>query len=237
MNKGNKKRTTKKAPEHIRFAVLATDVACFTVRDDGKLCIRLITVNRPPHFPGIPGLPGGLLDPKETAEKAAMRHLTTKGNIRATSVYMEQLYTMSRVNRDPRGRVVSVAYLALVPWERLSAQEQVGDKEARWEEVGKAAHLAYDHDEILSIAVRRLRARARYTTILSRIMPLEFSLTELEETFEKVLGMSIDKRNFRRKILALGVLVKSSNIRSGGQHRPAQLWKFKGKSVEEIEVL
>lgn len=237
MNTGNKKGIPEKAPEHIRFAVLAADVACFTVRDDGKLCVRLITVNRPPHFPGMPGLPGGLLDPKETAEEAATRHLATKGNIRATGVYMEQLYTMSRVDRDPRGRVVSVAYLALVPWERLSAQEQAGDKETRWEEIGKATRLAYDHDEILSIAVRRLRARARYTTILSRIMPLEFSLTDLEETFERVLGVSIDKRNFRRKILALGVLAKSGNVRSGGQHRPAQLWKFKTKSVEEIEVL
>lgn len=237
MSKGNKKGRAGTAPEHIRFAVLAADVACFTVRDDGKLCVRLITVKRPPHFHCIPGLPGGLLDPKETAEEAATRHLVTKGNIRAASVYMEQLYTMSRVDRDPRGRVVSVAYLALVPWERLSAQEQAGDKEVRWEEVRKATRLAYDHDEILSIAVRRLRARARYTTILSRIMPSEFSLTDLEEAFERVIGMSIDKRNFRRKILSLGVLVKSGNVRSGGQHRPAQLWKFKTRSVEEIEVV
>jgi len=237
MKKEAKNKIPVKTPEHIRFAVLAADIACFTVRDDGKLCVRLVRVDRPPHFPGIPGLPGGLLDPKETAEEAAGRHLFTKANIRLARTYMEQLYTMSRVDRDPRGRVVSVAYLALVPWERLSAQEQAGDKQAWWEEIGKATRLAYDHDEILSIAVRRLRARARYTTILSRIMPLEFSLTELEEAFEKVLGMSIDKRNFRRKILSLEVLVKSDSVRSGGQHRPAQLWKFKNKGVEEIEVL
>lgn len=237
MKKGSKKQLQNKAPKHIRFAVLAADVVCFTVHSDGKLCARLIRVDRPPHFPGIPGLPGGLLDPKETAEEAAARHLFKKAKIRAEDIYMEQLYTMSRVDRDPRGRVVSVAYLALVPWQKLSTQEREGDKETWWGDAGKVSHLAYDHNEIIQIAISRLRARVRYTTILKKLMPDEFTLTELEETFEKVLGRLIDKRNFRRKILASGALSKTDRMRSGEKHRPARLWKFKSKAVEEIEVL
>lgn len=237
MEKGNKKQFQNKTPKRIRFAVLAADVSCFTVREGGELCVRIIMVNRPPHFPCIPGLPGGLLNPKETAEEAAARHLSKKAKIRAEEIYMEQLYTMSRVDRDPRGRVVSVAYLALVPWRKLSAQEKNGDEEAWWEDINNVSRLAYDHNEILQIAISRLRARARYTTILRNLMPVEFTLTELEETFEKVIGRLIDKRNFRRKILASGVLSQTNQIRSGEKHRPARLWKFKNKAVEEIEVL
>ena len=223
-------------PEHMRFAVLASDSVLFTIRGS-ELLVRLIDVDRPPHFVNIPGLPGGLLHPKETAGEAAVRHLTGKARVDVSKAYIEQLYTFSNVDRDPRGRVVAVAYLALVPWETLSTEEQADMKESYWRPVSRARKLAYDHDEILDAALKRLRSRIRYTTLIQKLMPKEFTLTELEQAYESVLGTDLDKRNFRKKILKLEVLTALPHKRTGGRFRPAQLYRFASAKVDEIEVL
>ncbi len=222
--------------EHIRFAVLATDIAFFTIHDK-KLFVRVIPVDRPPHFIDREGLPGGLILPKETAEESAMRILLEKTKIIPGQVYIEQLYTFSSVDRDPRGRVVSVAYLALVPWETLSESEREGQDGSHWIALGAARDLAYDHDEVLAVALARLRMRVTYTTLLSKLMPKEFTLTDLEETYETVLGRMIDKRNFRKKIEKLGILEELPHKREGGRHRPARLYRFATTKVKEIEIL
>jgi 8-oxo-dGTP diphosphatase len=224
------------SPQHLRFAVLATDVTLFTVRD-GELLVRLVQVDRPPHFPNSQGLPGGLIDPKETAEDAALRHLKTKAGIAVNKVYIEQLYTFSAINRDPRNRVVAVAYLALVPWDELSTSEQMDTADAWWSTPSEARKLAYDHEEVLSVALARLRSRATYTTLISKLMPSEFTLTDLEHTYESILKKDIDKRNFRKKILKLNVLTELPRKRAGGKFRPAQLYKFASEKVKDIEVL
>jgi len=221
---------------HIRFAVLATDTALFTIRD-GTLYVRLITVNRPPHFKNVPGLPGGLLHPNETADDAAVRHLEEKAVVEADKVHLEQLYTFSDVGRDPRGRVVAVAYLALVPWDKLSSLEQHDAGGARWVPVKSAKNLAYDHDEILGFAIERLRSRVRYTTLINKLMPREFTLTDLEKAYECLLSRDLDKRNFRKKILKLKILKPLPHKKSGGRYRPAQLYTFASSAVSEIEVL
>lgn len=227
-----------KKDEHalLRFAVLAADTALFTLRDN-QLLVRLTNVDRPPFYENIPGLPGGLLTPNETAEDAALRHLEDKAGIAIAHVYAEQLYTFSKIDRDPRGRVVAVAYLALVPWEKLSAVERSDTKECWWSPVRKTDHLAYDHNEVLAVALARLKSRATYTTLISKLMPEEFTLTELETAYETVLHTPLDKRNFRKKILALKVLKELPHKRTGGAHRPAQLYRFASKKTEEIEVL
>lgn len=227
-----------KNKEHdaLKFAVLAADTAVFTVRD-GELLVRLIKVERPPHFPNSKGLPGGLLLPTEDAEESAKRHVGTKAFLDVSKLYVEQLYTFSRVDRDPRGRVVAVIYSAYVPWEQLSSDEQKDTDGTWWAPVRGLKKLAYDHDEVLAVARERLRTRTRYTTLLSKLMPHEFTLTELEMTYECVLGASLDKRNFRKKILKLGVLKETKKIRSGGRFRPAKLYQFTATSVKEIEVL
>jgi 8-oxo-dGTP diphosphatase len=223
-------------PKHLRFAVLASDVALVTVRD-GELLIRLAPVHRPPHFPNMEGLPGGLIDPKETAEDAARRLIQTKGLIQGSDIYLEQLYTFSELTRDPRGRVVAVAYLAFIPWESLTKEEQAGTADAWWSPLREVKGLAYDHDLILKTALARLRSRARYTTIVSKLMPLEFTLTDLERVYESILRTELDKRNFRKKILKLGVLTALGRKRSGGAFRPAELYRFTKPGVVEIEVL
>ncbi|MDO8408065.1 MAG: NUDIX domain-containing protein [bacterium] len=224
------------APAPLRFAVLAADTALFTVHNR-TLYVRLVRVARPPHFPDNPGLPGGLIAPYETAEEAARRHAAAKTSVVASKAYFEQLYTFSEVARDPRGRVVAVAYLALVSWEMLSDDERQDSEDTYWAPVSHARKLAYDHDEILKTALMRLKSRLRYTTLIQKLMPSEFTLTELEQTYESVLGKDLDKRNFRKKILKLKVLKELPRKRSGGRSRPAQLYRFASNTIREIEVL
>lgn len=224
------------APEHLRFAVLATDVTLFTVRD-GELLVRLVPVNRPPYFANSQGFPGGLIDPKETAEAAARRHLSSKAGVDPNEVYMEQLYTFSEIDRDPRGRVVAVGYIAYVPWSELSHEEKQDTDSAWWQPANSKLKLAYDHNDMLSVALTRLHSRISYTTLIGKLMPKEFTLTELEEMYEVCLGHELDKRNFRKKILKLDILKELPRKRTGGRFRPAQLYKFQSEKVKEIEVI
>ncbi len=222
--------------QKLEFAVLATDVILFTVREN-KLLVRLVKVNRPPHFPSIPGLPGGLISPTETADEAVDRVIKEKADVDAAKVYFEQLYTFSGVNRDPRGRVVSVTYIALVPWENLSLDEQKDSPEQWWQVVSNTPTLAYDHNQVLAVAVKRLRFQITNTTISSRFVPKEFTLTRLEKICEIVVGKEIDKRNFRKKILKLKIVKKSNRQLRGVKHRPANLYSFASLKVKEISVL
>ncbi len=223
-------------PQTLKFAVLAADTALFTVRD-GALFVRLITVNRPPYYTNVRGLPGGLLDPSETADEAALRHLEDKAGISSSHTYAEQLYTFSAVDRDPRGRVVAVTYLALASWEALTDEERLDTDSAQWVLVKDAKRLAYDHTEVLAMALTRLRSRVVYTTLISKLMPREFTLTELEQTYECILKSDLDKRNFRKKILKLGILSARNKKRQIGRSRPAELYSFSSPTVKEIEVL
>lgn len=229
-------KKTENGKDHLHFAVIAADTALITFRD-GRLLTRLIRVDRPPFFCNEQGLPGGLIDPKETADEASVRHVERKTGISAAKLYTEQLYTFSRLDRDPRGRVVAVAYLALVPWEKLTKEEQADTEASWWTPLSSAKKLAYDHDEILAFALKRLRSRITYTTVLSKLLPKEFTLTELEGTYEIILGTDLDKRNFRKKILKLNIVTPLAGKFTGGRSRPAQLYKFTSNRVEEIQVL
>jgi len=232
----NKKTSAPASPKHLRFAVLATDIAICTVRNK-ELLVRVIQVNRPPYFKNIKGLPGGLIDPKETAEEAVKRHAKDKAKIDPEKIYFEQLYTFSKLDRDPRGRVVAVAYIGLVPWEKLSASEQSDAEDIKWMPVKDIPKLAYDHNEILDIAIKRLRSRITYTTIAAKILPDEFTLTEMEEAYESVLLSDLDKRNFRKKILKLKIVTALKRKKEGGAHRPAELYRFASDKIMEIEVI
>ncbi len=226
-----------KAPvPKLRFAVIATDIALFSIKDN-QLYVRLTAVDRPPYYIKSRGLPGGLIDPKETAEEATIRHLKHKTHIDTEKIYIEQLYTFSKIDRDPRGRVVAVAYLALVPWEALSDDERIDSKDSWWSKISEVGTLAYDHNEILKVATSRLQSRITYTTLISKLLSDEFTLTELEKAYGTILKTGLDKRNFRKKILKLKILKELPRKRSGGRSRPAQLYRFTSSKVAEIEVL
>jgi 8-oxo-dGTP diphosphatase len=223
-------------PKHLRFAILAADSALFTIRD-GRLLVRLVRVDRPPHFPNTKGLVGGLIDPKETAEESALRLIQEKASIATKHIYLEQLYTFSNIERDPRGRVVAVAYIGFIPWEALTPTETLNTDESWWCDVEAAKKLAYDHDDMLSVALERIRSRIRYTTLMVKLMPQEFTLTELETAYENILRANLDKRNFRKKILKLKIVKPLNRKRAGGAHRPAELYSFSTRKVHEIELL
>lgn len=223
-----------KSPLH--FAVLATDTVVLTVHE-GKLLVRLIKVDRPPFFVNMQGHPGGLIDPKETAEEAAKRHVEHKAGVVASKLYVEQLYTFSGVDRDPRGRVVAVSYLALVPWGKLSKEEQSETASSWWVPVSEVSSLAYDHLEMLALALKRLRSRITYTTVIAKFLPKEFTLTEMETAYEIILGAPLDKRNFRKKVLKLDIIAPLKGKFTAGRSRPAQLYMFASAEVKEIEVL
>ena len=222
--------------QHIKFAVLAVDTVVFTIRD-GNLLVRLVNVNRPPHFENILGIPGGLIRPEETAEETAKRMIEDKAGIRPSVVHTEQLYTFSKINRDPRGRVVAVAYLGLVSWDELSTSEREDSADVRWVSVLEVPKLAYDHNEVLSVARARLESRVTYTTLIQKVLPEEFTLTELENAYEVIIGEDVDKRNFRKKMGKLGLLKDTGHERRGEAHRPAKLYSFINKRVEPMNIM
>lgn len=214
----------------LRFAVLAVDTVLFSVRQ-GELKVLLMKINRPPHYEGnYWGVPGGLIDPKETADVAAIRHLKEKGG--AQFSYMEQLYTFSKLDRDPRGRVVSVAYLSLTP--RGDQKEGSG---VAWHPVSKLPKLAFDHKEIITMALERLRAKLEYTNIARGLLPDEFTLGELQAVYETVLKRRLDKRNFRKKLAQLKLLSDTKKKKRTARSRPAKLYRFRDRAPKVVEIL
>jgi len=211
-------------PAHIRFAALAVDVVCFRVRE-GQLEVLLgKVVSEHNTFQGQWAHIGGLVEVHETAEQAVDRLLNDKAGI--PSIYKEQLYTFSSINRDPRGRVVSVAYIALM---RDGETQDISRSsvETCWRSVTNLPKLAYDHDEVTAVAIERLESKVQYTNIAQHFMPKTFTLSELQKTYEAVLGEGVDKRNFRKRILAQGVLKDTKRTKKEGVMRPATLYSFK----------
>lgn len=211
-------------PEKIRFAALAVDVVCFRVKD-GKLEILLGKVQSETNvFKGKWAHIGGLIEIKETAEDSVKRLLKVKAGI--NDIYNEQLYTFSSIDRDPRGRVVSVAYIALANNDLEQDFENAGT-ETVWKTLPINTKLAYDHDEITKIAINRLRSKIIYTDIARYFMPKEFTLSELQKVYEAVTGELVDKRNFRKRILSLNILKDTKKTLKKGVMRPAALYSFK----------
>ena len=219
-------------PAPLKFAVLAADVVVFAV-ERGVFQTLLINVDRPPHFRDVPGFPGGLIRPEETAEAAARRQLAEKGGLDPKKVYLEQLYTFSGIDRDPRGRVVSVAYLGLTSETKLAGTEYG----PHWLPVTAVPTLAYDHNDMLAVALERLRGKLEYTNIIARLMPSEFTLTQLQRVYETILGRALDKRNFRKKLLDVGAVKATGKFFQEGAHRPAELYRFTSKEVRTLELV
>lgn len=215
-----------------KFAVIATDVVIFTVRGN-VLQILLVKMKRAP-FIGMWAAPGGLVKPEESVDEAAKRHLEAQTGLK--NVYIEQLYTFGEVDRDPFGRVVSVAYVALIPY---NAEVKTGEEysEIDWFPVRTLPKLAYDHEEVIRYAVARLRAKLEYTNIVYSLLPKEFTLGELQSVYEIVRGRRLDKRNFRRKILSLGTIRKSPQKKQGAAHRPATLYCFRKRAPQFVEMI
>ena len=201
---------------------VTVDVVIFALRD-GALQVLLIQRGIPP-FEGRWALPGGFVLEHESVEEAARRELEEETGVR--DVYLEQLYTFGDPGRDPRGRVVTVAYYALLTTEAATPVAGTDAGAAKWMPARKHPALAFDHDRILAYALDRLANKLEYTTVGFKLLPKKFTLSQLQRVYEAVLGRTLDKRNFRRKIALLGVLKPLEEWAQDGPSRPAQLYRF-----------
>ncbi|MEW2634077.1 NUDIX domain-containing protein [Streptomyces sp. NPDC048389] len=215
------------------FAV-TVDLAVFTVRES-RLHVLLVERGQEPYR-GAWALPGGFLLPRESAETAARRELAEETGLSertAAALHLEQLRTYSAPDRDPRMRVVSVAYTALVP--DLPEPRGGGDAaHARWTSVSSAAPLAFDHERILADAHERIGAKLEYTCLATAFCPPRFTLGELQQVYETVWGVELDRPNFRRKVLATPGFVEAVEgepRRTGGRGKPAALYRAGAASV------
>jgi len=214
----------------MRTAMKVTvDIVIFTIQQ-GVLKVLLVKRRIAP-FVGQFALPGGFVLQDEDLEQAAMRELREETGV--SDVYLEQLYSFGKPHRDPRGRVVTVAYFALISSDRkLKAGSDA--VEAAWYPMDDLPRLAFDHATILNYALERLRNKLEYTTVGFQLLPDKFTLTELQEVYEAILGKKLDKRNFRRKMAVLKILKPLPEYRRGGQ-RPAQLYRFVAARFEKLK--
>ena len=148
---------------------------------------------------------------------------------------MEQLYTFGGLDRDPRARVITVAYFALIPWKELVPPPSGKVTDLMWASVNRLPKLAFDHREIVTYAVQRLRAKAGYSNIVYGLMPRQFRLSELQKMYEIIMNEKLDKRNFRKRMLATGLLHETGRKDVAGAHRPAMLYKFKKMEIAFLD--
>lgn len=215
--------------DHPRPAV-TVDMILFAFQNE-ELTVLLIQRTHDPYA-GKWALPGGFVDQQEDLYDAALRELKEETNV--SNVYLEQLYTFGQPGRDPRARVITVAYFALLSADEVAQQMIHGGSdvgEARWWNIYALPELAFDHQRILEYALQRLRWKLEWTALGFLLLPKEFTLSELQKVYETVLNEPLDKRNFRRKILAAGVLEPTGNMRAG-DHRPAKLYRFSAEAIE-----
>lgn len=222
----------KKHPSRQNVKV-AVDNCIFTVIA-GELHILLIQMKKKP-LTGRWALPGGLIRQTESLDHAAVRILKEETGV--SDVYLEQLYTFGLADRDPFGRVVSVAYFALIPAGNVKLRTIVKYAAVRWWRFRDLPSLAYDHNEIALYAKRRLEWKIAYTNVAWSLLPTKFTLSELQKVYEAVLGRKLDKRNFRKKILALDLIESTGERTRRGAYRPAMLYRFRSRRPKIVEII
>jgi 8-oxo-dGTP diphosphatase len=217
---------------------VTVDVVMFTILD-GELKVLLIKRR---HWPceGMWAFPGGFVNIDEGLEEAAYRELREETGVSGEDVYLEQLYTFGDPGRDPRARVITVAYFALVSADKLHLLEgrlRAADDAADvgWFSVYASPFLAFDHADILNYAITRLRYKLEYTAVGFQLLPERFTLRELQQAYETVLGEELDKGNFRSKLRKSGVVEPTERYRETGG-RPARLYRFRDDAVAEIKT-
>jgi len=201
---------------------VTVDVIVFAVTEQ-RLRVLLVKRSAWPHA-GKWALPGGFVGIDESLKRAAWRELREETGVNAA--YLEQLGAFGRPDRDPRERVITVAYIALLPADRLHIEAGSDAGDARLFPVDDLPELAFDHARIVDHALARLRDRLGIADIARRLMPASFTLAELQAACEAVLEVPVDKRNFRKKVAALGLLEESGTARRDGAHRPAKLYRL-----------
>ncbi|MBO9633128.1 MAG: NUDIX hydrolase [Chitinophagaceae bacterium] len=212
---------------------VAVDAIVFGYSKHEGVSILLIQRKYPP-FKNAWAIPGGFLLPDETLEEAVERELREETGIEVN--YLEQLYTFGKPDRDPRQRVISIAYFALVKSSQFQQLKASTDAEnAQWFNFRELPPLAFDHKEILDIAIERIRAKIRYQPIGFELLDRKFPFADLEKLYIALLGRDIDRRNFSRKMLALGILDETNEYASPeGKGRPSKMYQFNKKRYQQL---
>lgn len=201
--------------------LVAVLVVIFTV-ENNALKVLLIRRSAEP-FKDYWALPGGRLTEQEALDEAAVRKLVEETGV--ADVYLEQLYTFSNLDKVTPGGAIAVTYFALVNHEqaRLSPREEW---QPAWHRVDQLPNLAFENQTVIEYALRRLRAKLEYTNVVYSLLPQYFTLSQLQRVYESILGRRLDKRNFRKRMLSLGIIKPTGRKQSEAAHRPAELYTF-----------
>lgn len=197
----------------------------------GKLQVALIQRKNPP-FIGMWAIPGGFMEGLETVEQTALRELQEETGIK--DVYLEQFHVFNKPGRDPRGPTVTVALFALINADlcHLIASEDAA--KAKWWPAYDIPELAFDHNDIYLKALEALKIALRTRPLAFELLPKQFTLTHLQDLYEQVFGIPIDKRNFRKKVAKMNFICPTESWTTGGKHRPAQLYEYDPKYYAEF---
>ncbi len=211
-------------------AAITVDCVVFGL-DETDLKVLLIQRKLAP-FQHAWALPGGFVRVDETLDQAALRELAEEANV--TDIYLEQLYTFGALDRDPRERIVTIAYYALAKLSDHRIRAATDAMGVGWFSLDDLPKLAFDHVEIVTRAHERLRGKVRYAPVGFELLPPRFSLTQLQRLYEIILGKELDKRNFRKKILAMDLLVETDEVEHGVRHRAARLYRFDRRKYDRL---
>ncbi len=211
---------------------VTVDCVVFGLDAEHDLKIMLIQRGVEP-FKGEWALPGGFVKPEESLEEAALRELKEETGVE--EIFLEQLYTFGDPKRDPRDRVITVAYYALINLADHPLNAQTDADDVAWYSLEELPAIAFDHDKIVAIAKQRLQGKLRYEPIGFELLPKKFTLTQLQKLYEQVLGTELDKRNFRRKILKMDLLIKLDEMQTGVAHRAARLYSFDEQKYQSLK--
>jgi 8-oxo-dGTP diphosphatase len=209
---------------------LTADIVVFAL-DEHDLQVMLIQRDLVP-FAGNWALPGGFVRVEETLDEAAARELREETGLH--DIFLEQLYTFGAVDRDARERIVTVAYYALVNLTGHTVQASTDARSAAWFSVNDLPKLAFDHRKILDVALERLRGKVRYQPIGFELLPEKFTLRQLQHLYEIILDRPLDKRNFRKKVLSMGIIKETNEIETDVAHRAARLFRFDKKAYDRL---
>ncbi|MFH1669018.1 MAG: NUDIX domain-containing protein [Candidatus Woesearchaeota archaeon] len=216
---------------------LTSDAVVFTIMGDA-LKILLIKRGKPP-FEGMYALPGGFLRDGETFEQGCTRELAEETNV--SDIFLKKLNVYDAVDRDPRGRVITTAFLAIIDAERVRLEASTDAVGAGWFDVYSLPNLAFDHEQMIADALEELRYEIQISNIAVQLLGNKFTLSQLQAAYETILDTKLDKRNFRKRIKELDVLAPLKETVMEGAHRPAQLYRFKSKKYvllkDKIHVL